>query len=319
MTDPKPPNWWLVTGLAVLALVGGTVALWRLPWWLDSHWLHGMATGQARATTVSGLRTALVALGAGLVAVVGLFYTHQTWLQTRSRDSGQRQLTWEGQVTDRFSKAVGQIASDKPVEQLGGIYALERIMRDSEKDHATIVEILAAFVREHATAPVESTKSEASHRRRIRLSGSRKRKASAPPVNPTPARIRPTQPVQAALTVLGRRPDRFEPFRLDLRSTDLRGGVLNDAHLRRADLRSAHLDRADLRGAHLEGADLRIAVLTGADLRGTDLRTNKLTFDYLLEAYLDEETQLPADWASDPRILARIAEWDGPPIPAEEI
>ncbi|WP_333779007.1 hypothetical protein [Streptomyces sp. IBSBF 3136] len=68
----------------------------------------------AVATTVTGVRTAMVALGAGGLAVVGILYTHRTWHQAR-----------EGQVTDRYTRAISQIASDKQVEQLGGIYALD--------------------------------------------------------------------------------------------------------------------------------------------------------------------------------------------------
>ena len=34
--------------------------------------------------------------------------------------------------------------------RLGGIYALERIARDSEKDHGPIMEVLTAYVREKA-------------------------------------------------------------------------------------------------------------------------------------------------------------------------
>ena len=33
---------------------------------------------------------------------------------------------------------------------IGGIYALERIARDSAKDHPTVMEVLTAFIREHS-------------------------------------------------------------------------------------------------------------------------------------------------------------------------
>jgi hypothetical protein len=34
--------------------------------------------------------------------------------------------------------------------RIGGIYALERIARDSAIDHPTVMEVLAAFIREHS-------------------------------------------------------------------------------------------------------------------------------------------------------------------------
>lgn len=59
----------------------------------------------------------------------------------------------EGQVTERFSKAVEHLSDARLAVRLGGIYALERISKDSPiKDFWTIIEILTAFVREKQTA-----------------------------------------------------------------------------------------------------------------------------------------------------------------------
>ena len=41
------------------------------------------------------------------------------------------ELTEQGQVTDRYTKAIEQLGSDKLDVTIGGIYALERIARDS--------------------------------------------------------------------------------------------------------------------------------------------------------------------------------------------
>ncbi|MGW3464898.1 hypothetical protein ACWDE9_37375 [Streptomyces olivaceoviridis] len=150
MLDDMVRQWWsrvplwvwcLLMALGAVAAAGA--ALWQVPWWIDHHYLKSKKLTPAVATTVTGVRTALVALGAGGLAVVGILYTHRTWQQVR-----------EGQVTDRYTKAIGQIASDNPVEQLGGIYALERIMRDSPKDHATIV---------RATCPLATARQCVSH------------------------------------------------------------------------------------------------------------------------------------------------------------
>jgi hypothetical protein len=61
---------------------------------------------------------------------------------------GQKSLeVTEGkQVTERFSKSIEHLGSDKIDVRLGGIYALEQIAIDSpRKYHWTIVEILSAF------------------------------------------------------------------------------------------------------------------------------------------------------------------------------
>ena len=56
-------------------------------------------------------------------------------------------------MTDRFTKAIEQLGSDKLDVRIGGIYALERIARDSAKDHPTVMEVLTAFIREHSREP----------------------------------------------------------------------------------------------------------------------------------------------------------------------
>jgi hypothetical protein len=53
-------------------------------------------------------------------------------------------------VTDRYTKAIEQLGSDKLDVRIGGIYALERVARDSAKDHPTVIEVLKAFIREHS-------------------------------------------------------------------------------------------------------------------------------------------------------------------------
>jgi hypothetical protein len=63
----------------------------------------------------------------------------------------------EGQITDRYTKAIEQLGAvdqagkNKLEVRLGGIYALERIAKESEKDHWPIMEVLTAYV--HKNAP----------------------------------------------------------------------------------------------------------------------------------------------------------------------
>jgi hypothetical protein len=64
--------------------------------------------------------------------------------------------TKEGQITERFTRAVDQLgAGDKDgnsaIEiRLGGIYALERIANESKTDYWNIIEILTAYVRKNS-------------------------------------------------------------------------------------------------------------------------------------------------------------------------
>jgi hypothetical protein len=90
------------------------------------------------------METKLRAMVAQMVA--GIFVLFGLYLGWR-----RVSVAHEGQITERFTRAVDQLGSDKLEIRLGGIYALERIAKDSaDKDHWTIMEILTAFVRERS-------------------------------------------------------------------------------------------------------------------------------------------------------------------------
>jgi hypothetical protein len=151
-----------------------------------------------------------------------------------------------------YTKAIGLLASEKLDERIGGIYALEHIMIESERDHETVVQVLAAFVREHAAIGTTRPSLWIDPPRR-QADGQASRKPQ------------PMADIQAALTVPGRRPTRNENQPLDLRRSDLRGADLSGAHLENAYLSEAHLENANLIGAHLEHAHLIKAHLENGD------------------------------------------------------
>jgi hypothetical protein len=169
----------------------------------------------------------------------------------------------EGQVTDRFTKAIAQLGDERLELRLGGIYALERIARDSQKDYWPIMEILTAYVRER--------------RPRKDIIWSAKGVKRIEPAGPTLSRRPPKPPIdiQAVLTVLGRRTT-IEGPPLDLAEADLRATDLAQAHLEKARLVEVHLHGANLNGADLRGAELREALFWWTRLIGTDLRGAQL-------------------------------------------
>lgn len=94
--------------------------------------------------------------------------------------------TEQGQFTDRYTKAIDQVGAqgaDHLQTRLGGIYALERLARDSPRDQPTIVENLSAFVRSNLP------------RATVQGNGG----------SPCPATTNLALDTQAALSVLGRR------------------------------------------------------------------------------------------------------------------
>ncbi|WP_433128369.1 hypothetical protein [Streptomyces sp. CA-106110] len=86
----------------------------------------------------------------GPAALVAVYYTARNAdTARRIYDVGQRTraLAQQGHAADRYTKAIEQPGSAELAARLGGIYALERIARDSARDHSTVVEVLTAFVR----------------------------------------------------------------------------------------------------------------------------------------------------------------------------
>ena len=183
----------------------------------------GLTDAKDRAQAESDLRGHLLQALAGLVLAVGAFYTGRTFALNR-----------EGQITERFTRAVEQLAHEKLDIQLGGIYALERIAQDSKTHYEPVMEVLTAFLRENTRWRREKAAE----------------KAEETPQEPEQPREppRPTADFQAVATVLGRRNRSQEraSYRLNLRDVDLRGGDLQEAHLARANLREADLSGADL-------------------------------------------------------------------------
>ena len=132
------------------------------------------------------------------------------------------QVARDDRITDRHIRAIEQLGTCRDDGEpnlevrIGAIFALERIARDSDRDHWPIMQTLTAYVRENAPVLEDSDW----------------------------VQDNPRIDVQTILTVLGRRHRRSEETNnqwLDLRTTDLR---------------RAHLERAHLQDARLHGADL---------------------------------------------------------------
>ena len=238
--------------------------------WLAHHDV-GSVKGSLHETAVDNARGRLLTLGAGLFAAGALIFTAQNVILSRRAVELSRrtfELTEQGHVTDRYTKAIDQLGGKKPDVRLGGIYALERVARDSARDHPAVMEVLTAFVREHA--PISTRPSR--------------------PDRAEPERS-PQADVQAALTVVGRLTmvGRGDPTR-DIRPIDLSGAALAGAKLPHG----AHLVGAKLAGVILSGVDLGGADLTGADLTGATLIRAVFGPVELTDAEL-AEAELPYD------------------------
>jgi hypothetical protein len=174
---------WNAIGLLIAAVVLGTLVLWLLPAVLTRHPSSGM-TAAEQLKAVNDVRAPLVAFLVAVGAAGTLWFIGRTY-----------RLNREGHVTDRYTKAVGQLGDGSPAVRIGGVYALERIGNDSPKDRTTIIYVLGAFVQE-------------------RSKDMRQRQDDPP------------EDVKAALRVVGRLLP-MSDARLDLRDADLRNTDLS--------------------------------------------------------------------------------------------
>jgi hypothetical protein len=289
----RPPNWLAGTLVAVAVLLAFG-ALIFIPLLLhpdlSSAELRGVpdvqtriTLRQAQAQLQNNARATLLQAFGGLILVAGAV---ATWRQV--------QLSRHGQITDRMTRAVDQMASDNIYVRIAGIYSLVRLYKDSSEDRQTITDILTAFIRTRVpwTIPPQTNHQ---HDTPALEDGMLRLGLRAEDVQmalyklgdrPHPEAERPLYLSFADLRIasLARRDLRgmycqntnlagawLQGAQLDgayLKASDLRQAQLQGARLVNANLNLAHLQDANLHGADLSGADLRQACLDGADLSG---------------------------------------------------
>lgn len=267
MERPRPA--WrkkLASVLAVVAILAGFGWLW----WLGVLELYRAADGTVDNTAVSATRTGLLALGIG-VAAVGTMWINSRNLQVTTQTF---QLTRQGQLHDRFTKANEQLGDQSVAVRLGGIYALKQLSEDTKRtsDQEAVVEVLSAFVRMNFD---------------IKLEEEDERRGEYDPV--TTKRTAPPADVLAAISVLAQLPNRDGIMRADFTgvvfdAADLTNARLRGGNLSGVDLRRVGLMGADLSGASFRAADLRYGTLQSANLAGAKLEDAKLRKNYLVEA-----------------------------------
>jgi len=231
-------------------------------WWVPTRSLQDSKSSLQAKEYIeleNSIRSGLAQAIGGAVILLGLFFTWRNIRATErnlqvTQETTARNLSisQEGQITERFTRAVEQLGNDKLQVRLGGIYALERISRDSRQDYWPVIEILTAFVRTNPYVDTENEDGES---------------------------FEPPTDVQAVLNVLSRRDadsEQSSKQRIDLRGANLKGTSLIGCNLRRAILWKSHFEGANLRDARLEDAGLYKACLSSTKLISAHLERASL-------------------------------------------
>ncbi len=132
----------IAVGLSAIAVLVLLVPTWLIP--------ASVTPARSEALQAQNdMRTSLLQGIGGLFLIAGVVATWRQVQLTRH----QLDILREGQITERFTRAIEQLGSDNLDIRLGGIYALERIASSSEADRGPILEVLTAYVRGHAPWP----------------------------------------------------------------------------------------------------------------------------------------------------------------------
>src|SRR5215208_850866 len=279
-----------VLAVALLVSLG-----FALRWYLSPQTDLSISQRQALVQGLASAGQALAVLLTGAVGLIGLYLTRQnTNKQLRqarestqeqlqqARESQERQLqqaresqertqasaqetlrlTEQGQITDRFTRAIDQLGAtdDKTGAprleiRIGGFYALERIAKDSpERAYSAVMEVLTAYARKNSPLSKEPQNNQQD-------------------MEHSPQEL--PADIRAIVDVLRRREAHRVPkeqqVRLDLHRTNLSGANLSEANLSGANLSEASLSGANLHEAILDESDLSGANLTQAHLLRANL------------------------------------------------
>ena len=278
--------------LALIALI--FFSLWRLT----------ITFGEA--ASVESMRWHVLAIVGMIAALGGLLATPLLILNAFHAERRTR-ATEESYLTDRIAQAVEKLGSERVVwsdnkqssepnleVRMGALYLLERIAKDSPRDHVPITETICAYVRENASRPnidlEETAQNEIRTARALKIKRS---ELDAADRADCLTYALPRADIQAAMTIIGRRNDdaleieNKEKYVLDLRNVHLDRVDLSNANLANAIMDGASLNQAALCLANLKGARLKDASLEGADLFKANLTEAWLSGARLTNAWLD--------------------------------
>jgi uncharacterized protein YjbI with pentapeptide repeats len=266
---PLARSWPLLVMVVFLGLLAACITVFPA-WLLNATNGHGALNASDRITDENAIRTTLVQVVGGVFLVATAFFSWRTI-----------QLGREGQLTDRYTKAVEQLGAETTAVRTGGVFALERLAKNSPNDRGTIAEVLACFARDTSQGK-DAVLYAASVQAALVVLG--RRQSYDAEVGCTQLNLRRVKADHSYLVNL--KLALSDLSGADLSEADLSGSDLSNVNLTGATLEHATLSNVRLSGAILAGANMKRAKLVSADLSKANLTDAKLDYAELMEANL---------------------------------
>lgn len=237
----KHAGWIVTVGIVTTIVVLGIGVFWAPSWStftvpvsIDARDADPLGAARLRSDQKTAVREGAIKLAAGVGAA---FAVVLAWGRLELSKQ-QQELAEQSHYTERYTRAVDQLGSAEQQIKLGGIYALERLTKDSPADKRTIIEVLCAFIR--STTPTKQ--------------------------------MRPSQ--HAALIVVTRSSGELDLDRADLSDVTLSKPIFRTSSLSRTNFSYAALLFADFKqcvadSAKFEHASAQKALFDGSSLHQT--------------------------------------------------
>ncbi len=291
--------------------------------------LWKLTTSFGDAVGVESMRWHVLAI-VGMIVALGGLLAIPLMIMNAFHAERRTRASEESYLTDRIAQAVEKLGAERIIwrdnkqnsepnleVRMGALYLLERIAKDSPRDHIPITETICAYVRENAAKP--HIDYDATHDKELQAAKRQKIKFSELDAADRDACVTyavPRSDVQAAMTVLGRRPEDARDLEVKNKYVlDLRGAHLDRADLTNGNFAHAIMDQVSLRGAALCLADFKGARLKEADLEGAALFKANLQEAWLSGAKLANAW---LDWANLHGSQLSLAKFQGANFSATE-
>jgi uncharacterized protein YjbI with pentapeptide repeats len=251
------------------------IVLAILVFWV-SHWGIQVSSNYANLQPKEKFNPSLeitkaIISGAGTVStIIGGVFLYLNYVEARRKNSTDAKLAESRLITERFSKAIEYLGNEKLHVRLGGIYSLERISQDSDRDYWTVIEVLSTFIRTNSPllenlSTTPDLQTEITEKETVTLNI---------PINPD---------IQAALIIIARRDESNDQEKeVDLRKIDLCQSELTKAKLNKVNFSGSKLFHINLSGGELIhakfcGSRITLINFSKADLTNADFKFTKLS------------------------------------------